>query len=321
MSAANGPGIPVSSPSPRQYFQFEVLFETDNVEHARVLTSLSVDYQTPAFADEVVAEVFPRQVEASTIGDFTYAIRSMMRATGNLGFDIVEVSTPSKVESIDRIEMTDASGQSLGGRTFSSLDDTDLVDGFQLLAVEPERFRLRVPHVAEDGTLVTIGFRTGVLTYSTNFRSSVQLSAEPGAQQLTSPGNAAILDIEDEDDFSGTTVLSPTLIGGRLLDKVTVVPNPFTPNGDGLNDEASVVYNLLSLSAGRRVEIYIFDLSGRRVRTLFDGFEANGRFEDKNWDGRDDSGNLVPPGLYIARLAVKGDAISDEKALVVGVAY
>jgi hypothetical protein len=321
VTAANGPGIPVSSPNPRRYLQFEVLFQTDNVEHARVLTSLTVDYQTPAFADEVVAEVFPREVEASTIGTFTYALRSTMRTGDNLGFDIVEVSTPSKVVSIDRIELADALGQPFAGRTFSGLDDTDLVEGFEILAVESEGFRLRLPHVTEDGTLVTIEFRTGVLTYSTNFQSSVQLSAEPGAQQLSASGNAAILDADDEDDFSGTTVLSPTLIGGRLLDRVTVAPNPFTPNGDGLNDETTVEYNLLSLSADRRVEIYIFDLSGRRVRTLHDGFEANGRYEDKRWNGRDDAGRLVPPGLYVARLAVEGDAIQDDKAVVIGVAY
>ncbi|MBQ34747.1 MAG: hypothetical protein CME04_00005 [Gemmatimonadaceae bacterium] len=196
-----------------------------------------------------------------------------------------------------------------------------MVEGFEILAVESEGFRLRLPHVTEDGTLVTIEFRTGVLTYSTNFQSSVQLSAEPGAQQLSASGNAAILDADDEDDFSGTTVLSPTLIGGRLLDRVTVAPNPFTPNGDGLNDETTVEYNLLSLSADRRVEIYIFDLSGRRVRTLHDGFEANGRYEDKRWNGRDDAGRLVPPGLYVARLAVEGDAIQDDKAVVIGVAY
>jgi hypothetical protein len=320
-SAANGPGIPVSSPSPRRYFQFEVLFETDNVDHARVLTSLSVDFQTPAFADEVVAEVFPREVEASTIRSFTYALRATMRTADNLGFDIVEVSTPSKVESIDHIEITDADGRSVAERTFSGIDDTDLIDGFQILAVETDGFRLRVPHVNEDSTLVTIQFRTSVLTYSTNFRSSVQLSAEPGAQQLSTSGNAATLDPDDEDDFSGTTVLSPTLIGGRLLDRVAVRPNPFTPNGDGLNDEATIEYNLLSLSAARRVKIHIFDLSGRRVRALYDGFGANGRFEDKRWDGRDDGGSLVPPGLYIARLAVEGDAIQDEKILVIGVVY
>jgi hypothetical protein len=38
-------------------------------------------------------------------------------------------------------------------------------------------------------------------------------------------------------------------------------------------------------------------------------------------DEFDDGGSLVPPGLYIARLAVEGDAIQDEKILVIGVVY
>ncbi len=318
---ANGPGIAITSPSPRQFLQFRVLFSNAGLESARAITSLSFDFQTPAYADEVVAEVFPREVEASTLNTFTFAMRSAIRSAGKLGYDIVEISTPSKVASIDRIELTNASGSVLAERTFSGLEDADMVDGFQILTVDADRFRLAVPLVEEDGVLLTVQFQTGVLTYSTNFRATVEHSTVPGASQPAVSGNAATLSVDDIDDFSGTTVLSPPLIGGHLLDLVAVVPNPFTPNGDGINDEAAVQYSLLSVSADRRVNIDIYDLSGRRVRSLHDGLESNGRFEDKLWDGRSDGGKLVPPGIYIARLAVDGDAIQEEKSIAVSVVY
>jgi len=100
-----------------------------------------------------------------------------------------------------------------------------------------------------------------------------------------------------------------------------VGPNPFTPNGDGINDEATIQYNLLSLSTPRPVEIALYDLSGRRVRVLFNGVEANGRYLDKVWDGRDDLGQQVPPGLYIARVFVAGDSGEAQQSQIIGVAY
>ena len=94
-----------------------------------------------------------------------------------------------------------------------------------------------------------------------------------------------------------------------------------TPNGDGINDVAIIHYNLLSLSTSRPVEVALYDLSGRRVRVFFAGDEANGRYTDKVWDGRDDQGQPVPPGLYVARVFVAGDSGDAEQSRVVGVAY
>jgi hypothetical protein len=45
--------------------------------------------------------------------------------------------------------------------------------------------------------------------------------------------------------------------------------------------------------------ITLFDLSGRRVRSIQLGLERDGATQ---WDGRDDVGQLVPAGLYFARL-------------------
>ena len=45
----------------------------------------------------------------------------------------------------------------------------------------------------------------------------------------------------------------------------------------------------------------LFDVAGRRVRTLLDGALAAGRHESA-WDGRDAQGNPVPAGVYFYRL-------------------
>lgn len=53
------------------------------------------------------------------------------------------------------------------------------------------------------------------------------------------------------------------------------------------------------------VRLELFDVSGRRVRTLFDGPATVGEHEVP-WDGRRDSGELLPAGIYFQRFAADG---------------
>lgn len=56
-----------------------------------------------------------------------------------------------------------------------------------------------------------------------------------------------------------------------------------------------------ALPEAARVELNIFDASGRLVRTLLSGeFEAGSRWTD--WDGRDDGGQVLAAGRYFCRL-------------------
>ena len=78
---------------------------------------------------------------------------------------------------------------------------------------------------------------------------------------------------------------------GRLL--LPNAPNPFT---------ASTVIRF-QVPEASKVELAIFDLAGRRVRTLAgEPFEAGDHA--LVWDGRDDAGRLVPAGIYFTRVAV-----------------
>lgn len=320
-STANGPGAPIISPNPRRYFQFQVVFQSDDLESVRVLPSLSVDFLAPPLADELVAEIFPRQVEVSKPLPFVYAVRPILQTAGLQGFDTIEIATPTRVEGIDRLELLDQNGRLLASHSFAGLDDTSRVDGFQIAVVTDEKFAVRFPRIQEDGTQLKILFRTSVLTYSTNFPAAALLSTEPEIAQTITSGNVAELGTDDHPDFSGTTVLSPSVLSGRILGSVELMPNPFTPNGDRVNDEVAVRYSLLSLGIPRAVNIGIYDLTGRLVYTLHDGPQPKGRYNDKRWDGRDERGQWVVPGLYVVRVSVDGDARDDAQARVVAVVY
>ena len=321
-SAAAGAGIPILSPSPRRFFQFQVSLNSSDLAAARVLKDLSFSYASPALADSLRGEIYPRVADVSERVDYTYSVLATLRSRGLTGFDVIRIGTPSRVEEINSVELLDADGDRLDFHGFAGLGDTTLVDGFRILAVEDDGFSLQFPQVREGPTRIDVRFRTRVFTYSTRFPSRVGLQSEENAFQAVESGDVGVLGPDDDAATSGTTVLSPQVLGwNRLLDAVDVQPNPFTPNGDGVNDELSVRYDLVSVTAATPVAIRVYDLAGRQMATVSESVEGSGRYKDKTWDGRDTRGKLLAPGVYLIRIEVDGDAENAEQAKVVSLVY
>jgi len=84
-------------------------------------------------------------------------------------------------------------------------------------------------------------------------------------------------------------------------------PNPFTPNGDGVNDYCQFMFPGLGV---RDATIKIYDVRNVLVRTLE---VARGRKakEDSRWDGRDNAGNPVPQGVYLYVIESEGEILCD----------
>jgi len=92
------------------------------------------------------------------------------------------------------------------------------------------------------------------------------------------------------------------LIAGGSVGAADLRPQEriITPNGDGINDTANF--------SGVDGDVHIFDVRGRRVRTLHGPSPV--------WDGRDDDGGIVPSGVYIYQYSAQGERVSG----VIGVA-
>uniref|UniRef100_A0A832I3Y7 T9SS type A sorting domain-containing protein n=1 Tax=Eiseniibacteriota bacterium TaxID=2212470 RepID=A0A832I3Y7_UNCEI len=88
----------------------------------------------------------------------------------------------------------------------------------------------------------------------------------------------------------GRPVASPDAAAARTALGIAF-PNPF---GEAL----SIQWSLKRETAAR---LAVFDVSGRRVRTLLDGPQAAGSHLVR-WDGRGDGGVLLAPGFYVIRL-------------------
>jgi hypothetical protein len=83
-------------------------------------------------------------------------------------------------------------------------------------------------------------------------------------------------------------------------------PNPFT----------SATALRFSLPAdGGHVRLEIYDVSGRRVKTLVDGFRQGG-VHSVDWSGRNDAGEKLPAGVYFQRLTLGEREISKKTLLI-----
>ena len=103
------------------------------------------------------------------------------------------------------------------------------------------------------------------------------------------------------------------------LAAVSVLPAVLTPNGDNVNDSVRISYRIQGIESGD-VAIEILDLSGRTVRELSPGPRGQGTYVE-DWNGTDESGVLVAPGVYLCRVAVSTQSGDEETLKLLPVAY
>ena len=83
------------------------------------------------------------------------------------------------------------------------------------------------------------------------------------------------------------------------------VPNPFNPSTE-------IVFSIPSRS---EVDLTVYDVEGRRVRTLVNGTLTEGS-KRVVWDGRDARGAVVSSGVYFYTLRACGDSVTKKMILL-----
>jgi len=307
---ADSSGTPVVSTGPRQFFQFKIdIIPTDKsggeVEFIEFRTS-------EPLASELIGEVFPSQANIAELSPFTYYLQPSIAGDAT-GFDGLELTTSSIINSVMALRI---------GEVDVPLDPDDVIpldlDGQPMLSFPANGFELNLGGrklVAEDsGTPIEVDFDARVLRSGTAFDMRVLNTDQPLAvRQKVDAGDANNL-------IEGNTVSVSTTAGAESLLKANVT-KVFTPNDDGTNDVASISYDLLEIIGASEVTIEISDLSGRVVKQVYSGQDAVGHY-DRVWMGLDDSGDLVPPGVYLYRIKANTDRSENVAQVgVVNVAY
>ena len=307
------PPVRMSGQRPRvpsgRYIQLHIQFETETLWDFARLDWLEID-TSPLLADRVVGEIAsidqlqPEskviQVLAGELTEFILDLRAEFSGTVQPGFDAVRLRLPSvgKVLSLE-----------IGEPLNAVAPDSIVEEGDNLVVYLPQHLG---PN-AEDQLRLRL--------QSAVYGASDQFQVEVFDRQ----GNSLPQGVEDGDASAelGTDQLKVLVQSGSLasvLSELAIAPAAFTPQGDGINDEVDIAYTLFSVLDAVEVKVELFTLAGQRVRSLSDRVQGAGR-HTLSWDGRDDTGQLVAPGVYLVRIGASTDGGKVVRFGSVAVAY
>lgn len=151
-----------------------------------------------------------------------------------------------------------------------------------------------------------------------NTDGGIARAAVAGSQELT-PGDVMTLHFPDNGKFQ-----SPNLAWARVnAVELPMAPKPVVPSISMLGrpapnpatGPASLALAVSSADAAGRVSVRIVDVTGRAVRTLVDGTLEAGT-HTLQWNLSDDSGHLVPAGLYFVRARVGSTTLTQRMTVV-----
>ena len=101
----------------------------------------------------------------------------------------------------------------------------------------------------------------------------------------------------------------PEPVVGEDLIVTQPFPNPFNP-------ATSVrLYVPGPTGSTQQLEVRIYDLQGRKVRSLYNGPAATG-WRTLVWDGRDENGRGQASGIYFLRTRSAGRSVIHKMALI-----
>jgi len=106
----------------------------------------------------------------------------------------------------------------------------------------------------------------------------------------------------DDNDFTLVSNDDPVVLPDAAL--IGNYPNPFA-------GQTEIAYNLKS---PQNVHISIYNLKGQNVRTLVNEMKS-AQLHNVNFDGRDDTGKLLPAGVYFCKL-VAGNSVQTRKLAI-----
>jgi len=312
-------GSEVTSPSPRRFLKVRATLSSDDPDARAALSRMRLHFGEPV-AQQLVGEIDPPQVDSLGVETaFSLYLRPQFERS-DPGFDQLLLVAPADI-----------------GLIFDGLY-AGLEDDF---AVNPDLDRLRIDTASQKqtatdslylefspvtpavaiGTILRLDFKSALFSSGTALKLALQHSQEgPGVWQRVDAGDAAGF-VE-----GNTTTVVGNLTDNRLIADAQVRPRVVTPNGDGVNDAAVFTFKILRLDDDSPVQATIYDLGGHRRRRLEERRSRSAGQYALTWDGRDDEGGLVPPGLYLVHLRV-GNAsegaglTAREVMLTVGVAY
>ncbi len=238
--------------------------------------------------------------------DFEYIVEYTLNAGQNIKSIAISVPGESEVDSV---------------RTVDGLFTDNIV-----YDSTTETLNVTFPTLVTGGDELRVYFKSKLLTNLHDFQAYLYNDAmNDGA------GGIRIWERPDK----SWTVTTSTIIKS-VLSNVAAVPKVFTPNNDGTNDFTVIEFTLAKVESD--VIIKFYNTKGRLVTVR--EFKGDDKLLAKDhffvnktgkaaeavnlpgyWDGKDDDGDLVPPGVYIYQVVADTDSGEKIEGGTVVVAY
>jgi hypothetical protein len=205
------------------------------------------------------------------------------------------------------------------GQPFTSGGDTVLVPvsaeihniGSGTAGVGEVRFMLSAPDSA--------GIQMGTDEFATHIDPDSGVTVTLTWNATEYPGEQMIWVVIDPDGFvveldKANNIASATVSASSVEDPVARDSGPCALSQNSPNPFTTGTVIRYTLPEGGLVELQVYDIRGRLVKTLARGRTAGG-YHNATWDGTDLSGRRVAPGLYFLYLRV-GDFADTKKMIL-----
>ena len=308
-------------PSPRPFFQLQIIMESASVTQTVRIDSLVIEHSLPpaaAVVGEISLEGEPNPladigvidkdaavVLASIDGGeevlFAYDVRATISDASQNGFDALRIDTPTPARFI---------GLQMGEPLADVAPDEIRENGDNLEVIFTSN------RVSFDNNVpLRVLFEGSTVVFGTIFTGTVW---DTQSEILGQPV------LEGDANFNVSTnslrvALSQKSVG-EIVRAVELNPPVFTPNGDGINDGIDIKYTVIQISEPKPIKVAVYDLGGNLVRVLA-AREQTGGIYTEVWDGKKDGGAAVPPGTYMVLLEVESGIGKFKRVGVIGVAY
>ncbi len=291
------------------HLQLTITLESQDFDAWVRLDSLWIE-TAPLLADDVLGEVAraddlqPQrgftEVELGTMIDFAYDIQAVFTGDQASGFDALRIYTGGRTQ-FRRLEM---------GTPLSAVDPAEVTREAGALVVRlPEQIS------STRNPPIRVVFGTEVFDLAATFEGEVFSVNSENLPQPIVPGDAG-----DAVSTNSLRVIgAPDGSSGSVQDLVFSTP-VLTPNGDGVHDELRVVYSLFRLPEAVPVAVEVYALDGQRVARLDMGVQESGP-QEIAWDGRDERGQALAPGLYLLSVALDTEFSQVSHVRPLGIAY
>ena len=301
-----------------RYIQLLISLQSRTFSDFVRLDSLWIE-QAPLLARQVVGEVARlndkqpargfTQAPLGEMTDFVYDIGA--RFESEAGFDAVRIRTGART-LFKSLEI----GAAIEGEDppesvpFSASTPEQVIE-------EDDGLLIHLPETItrQRNNPIRLTFAAEIFDLATTFQGEILNRSREGLPQLVVDG-----DVTQELSSNSLRVLGSSGAAPDLLQDLALSASAFTPNGDGINDELQIRYGLFHLPEAVPVTLEIYSLDGRKVAAIDNGIQRSGT-QTVRWDGRDQGGQMLPPGLYLLSVAVKSEFAGSKKIRPVGIVY